>query len=162
MRRAVGLSRSSLVVVLPDTTEQGQRIIRLCSAHKVPVVARGAGGYLQDVRYNPEALVTRSDQEAAHEEQLSTASASLDKRSRDIVQRRWLKRRQTHPARPRARIRHLRRTCAPNRGKGVASYEGAARSLATWPCRSLFISSATSPASYEGFGSPSGCLEEDR
>ncbi len=32
-----------LVAVLPETVEQVQRILRLCSARKVPVVARGAG-----------------------------------------------------------------------------------------------------------------------
>jgi glycolate oxidase len=31
------------LVVLPDTVEQVARILRLCSAHHVPVVARGAG-----------------------------------------------------------------------------------------------------------------------
>ena len=32
-----------LIAVLPETVEQVQRILRLCSARKVPVVARGAG-----------------------------------------------------------------------------------------------------------------------
>lgn len=32
-----------MVVVLPDTVEQVQRILRLCSRHGVPVIARGAG-----------------------------------------------------------------------------------------------------------------------
>ena len=31
------------LVVLPETTEQVQRILTICSEHKVPVVARGAG-----------------------------------------------------------------------------------------------------------------------
>ena len=31
------------LVVLPETTEQVQRILTVCSEHKVPVVARGAG-----------------------------------------------------------------------------------------------------------------------
>lgn len=47
-------------------------------------------GYLQDMRYNPETLVTRSDQESARAEQLSAALSALDPRSRDIVKRRWL------------------------------------------------------------------------
>jgi RNA polymerase sigma-32 factor len=47
-------------------------------------------GYLQDMRYNPEVLATRSDQEASREESLRTALARLDARARDIVQRRWL------------------------------------------------------------------------
>ena len=47
-------------------------------------------GYLQDMRYNPEVVATRSDQEASREEQLDTALSSLDQRSRDIIQRRWL------------------------------------------------------------------------
>jgi RNA polymerase sigma-32 factor len=47
-------------------------------------------GYLQDMRYNPEVLVTKSDQESSREEQVSEALASLDTRSRDIIQRRWL------------------------------------------------------------------------
>ena len=32
-----------MVVVLPDTTEQVQAILALCSRERVPVVARGAG-----------------------------------------------------------------------------------------------------------------------
>ncbi len=32
-----------MVVVLPETVEEVQRIVRLCHEHKVPVVARGAG-----------------------------------------------------------------------------------------------------------------------
>jgi RNA polymerase sigma-32 factor len=47
-------------------------------------------GYLQDMRYNPEVLVTRADQDDSRGEQLKTALAQLDKRSRDIVARRWL------------------------------------------------------------------------
>lgn len=47
-------------------------------------------GYLQDMRYNPEVLVTKSDNENSREEQVSEALASLDTRSRDIIQRRWL------------------------------------------------------------------------
>ena len=35
--------RVPLVVVLPETIEQVQAIVRLCHKHKVPVVARGAG-----------------------------------------------------------------------------------------------------------------------
>ena len=46
--------------------------------------------YLQDMRYNPEVVATRSDQETSREEQLGTALSSLDPRSRDIIQRRWL------------------------------------------------------------------------
>lgn len=46
--------------------------------------------YLQDMRYNPEVIVTKSDQENAREEQVSAALASLDPRARDIIQRRWL------------------------------------------------------------------------
>lgn len=32
-----------MLVVLPETVEQVQQVLRLCHAHKVPVVARGAG-----------------------------------------------------------------------------------------------------------------------
>ena len=32
-----------LLVVLPETTEQVQQVMRVCSKHKVPVVSRGAG-----------------------------------------------------------------------------------------------------------------------
>ena len=52
--------------------------------HAVPA------GYLQDMRYNPEVLVTKSDQENAREEQVQAALSSLDARSRDIIKRRWL------------------------------------------------------------------------
>lgn len=47
-------------------------------------------GYLQDMRYNPETLVTKSDQETSREERVTTALAALDPRSRDIIRRRWL------------------------------------------------------------------------
>ena len=47
-------------------------------------------GYLQDMRYNPEVLATQSDQEDLRQTQLSSALTSLDARSRDIIQRRWL------------------------------------------------------------------------
>jgi RNA polymerase sigma-32 factor len=47
-------------------------------------------GYLQDMRYNPEVLVTQSDQETSRTEQLGQALARLDDRARDIIQRRWL------------------------------------------------------------------------
>jgi RNA polymerase sigma-32 factor len=42
------------------------------------------------MRYNPEVLVTRSDQESDRDERLKDALAGLDQRSRDIIQRRWL------------------------------------------------------------------------
>jgi RNA polymerase sigma-32 factor len=47
-------------------------------------------GYLEDMRYNPEALVSASDSEANRSEQVSEALGALDDRSRDIIQRRWL------------------------------------------------------------------------
>ena len=47
-------------------------------------------GYLQDMRYNPEVLATRSDQDDLRQTQLRSALTSLDARSRAIVQRRWL------------------------------------------------------------------------
>jgi RNA polymerase sigma-32 factor len=46
--------------------------------------------YLQDMRYNPEAALTEKDQANEQEGQLRQALASLDERSRDIIQRRWL------------------------------------------------------------------------
>ncbi len=47
-------------------------------------------GYLQDMRYNPEVLATKSDQDSTRGEALRNALAKLDSRSRDIIQRRWL------------------------------------------------------------------------
>ena len=47
-------------------------------------------GYLQDMRYNPEVLATQSDQDDLRQTQLHSALTSLDTRSRDIIQRRWL------------------------------------------------------------------------
>ncbi|ACL73117.1 FAD-linked oxidase C-terminal domain-containing protein [Thioalkalivibrio sulfidiphilus] len=35
--------RKPMLVVLPETIEQVQQVLRLCQAHQVPVVARGAG-----------------------------------------------------------------------------------------------------------------------
>lgn len=47
-------------------------------------------GYLQDMRFNPESLAAKADQEKSRHNQVSDALASLDDRSRDIVKRRWL------------------------------------------------------------------------
>lgn len=47
-------------------------------------------GYLQDMRYNPEALATEADEQTTRHENLDQALTSLDERSRDIVKRRWL------------------------------------------------------------------------
>jgi RNA polymerase sigma-32 factor len=47
-------------------------------------------GYLQDMRYNPEVLASQSDQEDSRHTQLQEALSTLDARSRDIIQRRWL------------------------------------------------------------------------
>ena len=47
-------------------------------------------GYLQDMRFNPEVLASKSDQEDVRQTQLRSALTSLDARSRDIIQRRWL------------------------------------------------------------------------
>jgi RNA polymerase sigma-32 factor len=47
-------------------------------------------GYLPDMRYNPEVLVTRADNDSARDEKLKHALAQLDARARDIVTRRWL------------------------------------------------------------------------
>ena len=47
-------------------------------------------GYLEDMRYNPERLVTESDQEHDRDERIQAALSKLDERSRDIIQRRWL------------------------------------------------------------------------
>lgn len=46
--------------------------------------------YLQDMRYNPEILATRSDDESTQQEGLDQALTALDERSRDIIRRRWL------------------------------------------------------------------------
>jgi len=47
-------------------------------------------GYLEDMRYNPEQLVSEADAEATRSTRLQAALSELDERSRDIVQRRWL------------------------------------------------------------------------
>lgn len=47
-------------------------------------------GYLQDMRFNPERLVSDSDQDTTREVQLTEALSALDARSREIVKRRWL------------------------------------------------------------------------
>ncbi len=47
-------------------------------------------GYLPDMRYNPERLAAEASSESLRNEQLEAALTSLDERSRDIVQRRWL------------------------------------------------------------------------
>ncbi len=47
-------------------------------------------GYLQDMRYNPETLLTHADAETTQQDLLRSALVSLDDRSRDIIRRRWL------------------------------------------------------------------------
>jgi RNA polymerase sigma-32 factor len=47
-------------------------------------------GYLQDMRYNPEQLVAKSDHDSARDLNLKAALEKLDDRARDIIQRRWL------------------------------------------------------------------------
>ncbi len=47
-------------------------------------------GFLPDMRYNPEQLVTDADSTTQRDTNLSAALATLDERSRDIVTRRWL------------------------------------------------------------------------
>jgi RNA polymerase sigma-32 factor len=47
-------------------------------------------GYLPDMRYNPESLVMAADSARERDSNLGAALSSLDERSRDIVQRRWL------------------------------------------------------------------------
>jgi len=47
-------------------------------------------GYLQDMRYNPERVLTQSDSESARDRNLHAALERLDARSRDIIRRRWL------------------------------------------------------------------------
>jgi RNA polymerase sigma-32 factor len=47
-------------------------------------------GYLQDMRYNPERVYSEANNESSRASQLQAALESLDTRSRDIIQRRWL------------------------------------------------------------------------
>lgn len=47
-------------------------------------------GYLQDLRYDPETVLTRKNSEDVRQAQLQQALVKLDERSRDIIQRRWL------------------------------------------------------------------------
>ena len=47
-------------------------------------------GYLPDMRYNPEQIVMQQSETAERDQNISTALESLDERSRDILQRRWL------------------------------------------------------------------------
>ena len=47
-------------------------------------------GYLPDMRYNPEELAMKTQTSNNNRESLAEAIATLDDRSRDILQRRWL------------------------------------------------------------------------
>jgi RNA polymerase sigma-32 factor len=47
-------------------------------------------GTLQDMRYNPERLLTAETTDDARQQQLTRALDSLDARARDIIRRRWL------------------------------------------------------------------------
>lgn len=47
-------------------------------------------GYLQDLRYDPQTVLARSDTEQQKQQELHKALVQLDDRSRAIVERRWL------------------------------------------------------------------------
>ena len=47
-------------------------------------------GYLPDMRYNPEELVMAAEKTSNNHDSLTDAISTLDDRSRDILQRRWL------------------------------------------------------------------------
>jgi len=47
-------------------------------------------GYLPDMRYNPEVVAGNADSAAERSDRIREAIDTLDQRSRDIVQRRWL------------------------------------------------------------------------
>ncbi len=48
-------------------------------------------GYLQDMRYDPETVLTQKNTADVKHDRLQQALVQLDERSRDIIQRRWLK-----------------------------------------------------------------------
>ena len=48
-------------------------------------------GYLQDLRYDPQTLLVKNGLEQQKQQELQKALVGLDERSRDIVQRRWLR-----------------------------------------------------------------------
>ena len=52
--------------------------------------ASSPSGYLPDMRYNPEQLVSAKQTTNENNTALHSAIADLDDRSRDILQRRWL------------------------------------------------------------------------
>ena len=47
-------------------------------------------GYLQDMRYDPETILSRQSTETVEQRRIEKALVALDDRSRDIVKRRWL------------------------------------------------------------------------
>ncbi len=47
-------------------------------------------GYLQDMRYDPQTVLSESNRETVQQSKLQEALVRLDDRSRDIIQRRWL------------------------------------------------------------------------
>lgn len=47
-------------------------------------------GYLQDLRFDPETVIEKSDDEVVQHQQIQKALVALDARSRDIIRRRWL------------------------------------------------------------------------
>jgi RNA polymerase sigma-32 factor len=51
---------------------------------------RAPAGYLQDMRFDPATITEQSEWEAKGSERLRSALGELDKRSREILQRRWL------------------------------------------------------------------------
>ncbi len=53
-------------------------------------LAPSPAGYLADTRYDPARLVSNADQVRERNMQLTKAIETLDERSRDIIQRRWL------------------------------------------------------------------------
>ena len=90
----------SLAKNLDVSPEVVQEMESRLSGTDVPFDADGDGddddhrpapaGYLHDMRYNPELLATRADDDATRSDSLDQALTALDERSRAIIRRRWL------------------------------------------------------------------------
>ena len=97
MTREEVQSLSANLDVAPETVQEMESRL---SSPDVPFDADDNGdddsfhaapaGYLPDMRYNPEAIVAKTDHENARGEQLRAALAKLGARARDIIERRWL------------------------------------------------------------------------
>jgi len=101
-RERLGWMKSGEVTALADTLDVSEKDVREMESRlqhgdvsfDMPTSEEGTAcapaGYLSDSAQNPESLVVDADNTAIRKEALEMGLQKLDKRSRDIIEQRWL------------------------------------------------------------------------